>query len=64
VIGWFVLLAITFAATDTKFINDPANGFGLGWSTAIFDSAMHRTIACVRHRMPSRARLDRPQGAG
>src|SRR3954466_5002681 len=40
VIGWFVLLAITFAATDTKFINDPANGFGLGWSTAIFGSAL------------------------
>jgi amino acid transporter len=40
VIGWFVLLAITFAATDTGFINDPANGFGLGWSTAIFDSAL------------------------
>jgi amino acid transporter len=40
VIGWFVLLAITFAATDTKFINDPANGFGLGASTAIFGSAL------------------------
>ncbi len=40
VIGWFVLLAITFAATDTKFINDPGNGFGLGASTAIFGSAL------------------------
>jgi amino acid transporter len=39
-IGWLVLLAITFAATDTKFINDPANGFGLGSSLAIFDSAL------------------------
>ena len=40
VIGWFVLLAITFAATDTKFINDAGNGFGLGASTAIFGSAL------------------------
>jgi amino acid transporter len=39
-IGWFVLLAITFAATDTKAINDPANGFGLGSSLAIFDTAL------------------------
>ena len=40
VVGWIVLLAITFAATKTKFINDPANGFGLGSSLAIFDSAL------------------------
>jgi amino acid transporter len=40
VIGWFVLLAITFAATDTKFINDASNGFGLGSSLAIFGSAL------------------------
>ncbi|MEA2282365.1 MAG: hypothetical protein QOK21_2972 [Solirubrobacteraceae bacterium] len=40
VIGWFVLLAITFAATDTKFINDASNGFGLGSSLAIFSSAL------------------------
>ncbi len=40
VIGWFVLLAITFAATDTEFINDAGNGFGLGASTAIFGSAL------------------------
>ncbi len=40
VIGWFVLLAITFAATDTGFINDAGNGFGLGASTAIFGSAL------------------------
>ena len=40
VIGWFVLLAITFAATDIGFINDPGNGFGLGASTAIFGSAL------------------------
>ncbi len=40
VIGWLVLLAITFAASDAKFVNDPANGFGLGSSLAIFDSAL------------------------
>jgi amino acid transporter len=39
-IGWFVLLAITFAATDVDKINDPANGFGLGSSLAIFDTAL------------------------
>jgi amino acid transporter len=39
-IGWLVLLAITFAATDVKAINDPANGFGLGSSLAIFDTAL------------------------
>jgi amino acid transporter len=33
--GWFVLLAITFAATDTKAIND-----GGGTSISIFTSAM------------------------
>ena len=40
VIGWFVLLAITFAASDTKFVNDASNGFGLGSSLAIFDSSL------------------------
>jgi amino acid transporter len=39
-IGWFVLLAITFAATDVKAINDAGNGFGLGSSLAIFDTAL------------------------
>jgi amino acid transporter len=39
-IGWLVLLALTFAATDTKFINDPGNGWGLGSSIAILDSAL------------------------
>src|SRR3954451_24062782 len=39
-IGWFVLLALTFAATDTKFINAPGNGWGLGSSIAIIDSAL------------------------
>jgi amino acid transporter len=40
VIGWLVLLAITFAATDTKFVNDAGNGFGLGSSLAIIASAL------------------------
>jgi amino acid transporter len=40
VIGWLVLLAITFAATNTKFVNDASNGIGLGSSLAIFDSAL------------------------
>jgi amino acid transporter len=40
VIGWFVLLAITFAATNTHFINSADNGFGLGSSLAIFDSSL------------------------
>src|SRR3954470_6435378 len=39
-IGWLVLLALTFAATDTKFINSASNGFGLGSSLAIFDTAL------------------------
>jgi amino acid transporter len=38
VIGWFVLLAITFAATNLDFINDPANG--IGSSIAIFNSSL------------------------
>jgi amino acid transporter len=40
VIGWFVLLAITFAATDVKNINDASNGFGLGSSLAVFNSSL------------------------
>ena len=36
----YQLLAITFAATDTKFINDAGNGWGLGSSIAIIDSAL------------------------
>jgi amino acid transporter len=39
-IGWFVLLAITFAASDPAFVNDAANGYGLGSSLAIFNSAL------------------------
>jgi amino acid transporter len=44
-IGWFVLLAITFAATDTKAINDAANGYGLGSSLAIFNTALSSSAA-------------------
>ena len=39
-IGWFVLLALTFAATNTGFINDAGNGWGLGSSIAIINSAL------------------------
>lgn len=35
IIGWIVLLAITFAASDAKAVND-----GLGSSLAVFDSAL------------------------
>ncbi len=40
VIGWLVLLAITFAATDVNAINSADNGFGVGSSLAIFDTAL------------------------
>ena len=40
VIGWLVLLAITFAASDPAFVNNAGNGFGQGSSLAIFDSAL------------------------
>ena len=40
VIGWLVLLAITFAATNPAFVNDAGNGFGAGSSLAIFDDAL------------------------
>ncbi len=42
VIGWIVLLAITFAATDVKAINDAA-----GFSPAIFTSALTDTAAKI-----------------
>ena len=45
VIGWFVLLAITFAATDTEAINSAENGFGIGSSLAIFDTALTSSAA-------------------
>ena len=40
VAGWFVLLAITFAATDVNAINE-----GLGSSLAVFNSALTPTAA-------------------
>jgi len=39
-IGWLVLLAITFAAANPDFVNDPENGFGIGSSLAIFSDAL------------------------
>ena len=44
-IGWFVLLALTFAATNTAFINDAGNGWGLGSSIAIINSALGSSSA-------------------
>jgi amino acid transporter len=41
-IGWLVLLAITFAATDVKAVND-----GAGGSLAVFDSALTLTATKV-----------------
>ncbi len=38
--GWILLLAFLFVAKDTKFINDPNNGYGAGQVTAIFASAL------------------------
>ncbi len=38
--GWILLLSFLFVAKDTKFINDPGNGFGAGQVTAIFASAL------------------------
>ena len=42
-IGWFVLLAITFAATNTDFVNDPENGFGIGSALSILNSSLGET---------------------
>jgi amino acid transporter len=39
-VGWVVLLAITFAASKTSFINSANNGFGAGSSLAVIASAM------------------------
>ena len=39
-IGWFVLLAVTFAATNVDAINSADNGFGVGSSIAILDTAL------------------------
>ena len=40
VIGWFVLLAITFAATDPGTISSADNGFGAGSSIAVLANAL------------------------
>jgi amino acid transporter len=40
VIGWIVLLAITFAVQDAAFVSDAENGFGAGSSLAILSSAL------------------------
>ena len=40
VIGWFVVLAVTFAATDVEAINSLDNGYGIGSSLAVFTTAM------------------------
>jgi amino acid transporter len=39
-IGWFVLLALTFSATNVDAINSADNGFGIGSSIAILDTAL------------------------
>ena len=40
IIGWFVLLAITFAVQDPANISDPENGFGVGSIFAILAGAL------------------------
>ena len=40
IIGWIVLLAITFAIQDPANISDPDNGYGAGSSLAIFNGAL------------------------
>ncbi|MDX6583292.1 MAG: hypothetical protein QOI10_2476 [Solirubrobacterales bacterium] len=40
IIGWFVLLAITFAVQDAANISDPENGFGVGSVLAILAGAL------------------------
>ena len=44
-IGWFVLLAITFAATDVEAINSADNGYGIGSSLAIFGTSLTPSAA-------------------
>jgi amino acid transporter len=40
IIGWFVLLAITFAVQDSANISDPENGFGVGSVFAVLAGAL------------------------
>src|SRR3954464_14481080 len=43
-IGWFVLLALTFPAADLKTINDANNGFGPGSSIVIIQTALDNHV--------------------
>ena len=43
VIGWFVLLAMVFAATNTDFVNSVDNGFGIGSALSVLNSALGET---------------------
>jgi amino acid transporter len=43
VIGWFVLLAILFAATQVDFVNSADNGFGIGSALSILNSSLGET---------------------
>ncbi|MFN8216627.1 MAG: amino acid permease [Solirubrobacterales bacterium] len=40
IIGWLVLLAITFAVQNADFVSSTENGFGVGSSLAIFSQAL------------------------
>jgi len=40
IIGWFVILAITFAVQNPNFVSNANNGFGAGSSLAIFSQAL------------------------
>jgi amino acid transporter len=40
IIGWFVLLALTFAVQDPAVISDADNGFGAGSSLAVLNTAL------------------------
>ena len=70
VIGWIVLLAITFAVQDAGFVSDAENGFGAGSSLAILSSALelrrvqggavdlHGRAALLRARLPDQRLAD------
>jgi amino acid transporter len=40
IIGWFVILAITFAVQNPNFVSSADNGFGAGSSLAVFSQAL------------------------
>ena len=70
IIGWLVLLAITFAVQDPANISDPENGFGVGSVFAILAGALdtaglqgggpdlHRRAAVLRPRLPHQRLAD------